>query len=94
MTLAQLQAAIKAAYDGVSNNPTIDPAVARQTLANDIGTAVQSYIAANGVNAGNLVLVRDSLVDLISELKKLKVDIGNNLNETILTNIETDLESF
>ena len=94
MSLTQLQADIKAAYDAVSNNPNIDPAVARQTLANDVGTAVQTYLDGNGVNGGNLVLVRDSVVDLIAELRKLKVDIGNNLSSTVLNSIESDLNTF
>lgn len=94
MTLAQLQAAVKAAYDGVSNNATLDPAVARQTLANDIGAAVQAYVSANVADPNNLIIVRDGIVDLIGELRKLKVDIGNNLSSAELAAIETALEAF
>ena len=94
MTEAQLKTALKAAYDGVSDNPNIDPATARQTMADAIGAAIDTFVSTNVANPNNLTTVRYQLIELITELKKLKVDIGNNLDLTVLTTIETALESF
>ncbi|MGB0869465.1 MAG: hypothetical protein ACPGSD_07695 [Flavobacteriales bacterium] len=96
MTKAQLITAIKTAYETVSNDKTLSAAQAKAKLSTDIGTAVDTFVSSKIPNdiTGEIVHLRDANVTLLKELMKQRIDIGVNLDRTVLTNILGSLESI
>lgn len=91
-----LKAALKAAYQGVSNDSTLTQDQAQTKLSNDTSAAIDAFVSGliPDHNSGPLGVVIQNQITLLKELLKLRIDIGTNLDDSKLNSLIQALESL